>query len=146
MPMLDVSVALTNPYTLDSFNVHRRKQTINEFGETTISDKVFAGVAGIVHPEGGNDLARRPEAQIQTKSLTVYTRFGLRSESEDCEDNSQYQPDLIEWRGDFFLVIHVEDWSQFARGYVKVTATSIDMVDQPPTPKALTTINDKVDP
>ena len=59
MPMLDLSVAITNPYTLDSFDVHRKEQVVNEYGEACTAVVVVPGVRGVVFPEGPNDLARR---------------------------------------------------------------------------------------
>jgi len=143
MPMLDVSDALTDAYTLDDFIVHRRTETVDTFGMGKIS-VVKIPSRGIVFPDSLNDLARRPEAQITAKSLTVITRYAIRGESKDSNTNSQYQPDLVEWNNDFFIVIHVEDWSKYARGFVKATCTSIDSVDQATTAKPFTPQNVRV--
>jgi hypothetical protein len=131
MAMLDVSEALTNPYTLDTFAVNRRQQTIDGYGQAQISTQIIAGVRGVVFPEGLNDLSRRPEAQTNAKSIVVITRFQLRGESETV-DKVQFQPDVIVWNDDSFLVVRVEDWSQYARGFLKCTAQSVDIVDAPP--------------
>ena len=143
MPFLDVSDALSDPMTLDSFLVHRRTETVDNFGLGKVSVEKIPQ-RGVVYPESLNDLARRPEAQINAKSLTVITRFALRGESKDSNTNAQYQPDLVEWHTDFFVVVHVEDWSNYARGFVKATCTSIDSVDQATTAKPLTPQNVRV--
>jgi len=131
-PMLDVSAALTNPYTLDSFIVYRRKQTVNGFGETCVAVEIEKGIRGVVTPASLQELTRRPEAQIARKSITVITRFALRGESQTVEE-TQFQPDIVVWNNDSYLVVHVEDYSDYARGFVKVTANSTDMVDLPTT-------------
>ena len=141
MSMLDVSDALTDPYTQDIFIVHRRTQIVDNYGESKISIEKIPLVRGVVFPEGLNDLARRPEAQINAKTLVFITRFALRGESKDSNTNSQYHPDLVEWRTNLFLVVRVEDWSNFARGFVRATCTSINSVDQATGPKPLTPQN-----
>ena len=134
MPGLDLSIALTNPLTLDSFDVLRRRQVKNNFGEVNMDVERTAAVKGVVYSESLNDLARRAEAQVTTKSITIITRFALRSEAQDANDNSVYQPDVVLWRGDQFLVVHIEDYSNYAHGFVKATAESMDITDQPPLP------------
>jgi hypothetical protein len=130
MPSLDVSITLTNPQTLDTFDVQRRTQIVNSFGESKISVELNARVRGVVYPEGLDSLSRRPEAQTQAKSIVVITRFPLRGESETV-DSVNYQPDIILWHGDSFLVVRLEDWGSYARGFVKATAESTDIVDKP---------------
>lgn len=130
MAMLDVSAALSNPYTLDSFSVLRRKQVVNNFGQVKTNVERTDNVLGVVFPEGLNDLARRAEAQTNTKSIVIITRFGLRGESETV-DGCEFQPDIVKWNGSNFLVVRLEDYSRYARGYIKATATSMDIVDSP---------------
>lgn len=79
-----------------------------------------------------------------TKSVVVITRFALRGVSKDSNDNKSYTPDIVKWNNDFFVVIHVEDWSNYARGFVKATCTSIDSVDQATTAKPFTPQNVRV--
>jgi hypothetical protein len=136
MPMLDVSVALTNPYTLDTVVVLRRKQGVNNFGETKTEVSIIENVKAIVFPASKNDLDREPDAQINAKSIVLISRFALRGESETV-DGVSYQPDVVQWRGDQFLVVTVEDYSAYGNGFVKMTANSIDIQDRQPMPKPL---------
>jgi len=130
MPMLDVSVALTNPYTQDSFDVHRKQEIVNSYGESCIELQLIQGVKGVVFPEGSNDLARRPEAELTTKTLVIITRFALRGESNDSNTNGSYQPDTVFWRGTYYIVSRVEDYSNFAAGFSKCQLTETTMVSQ----------------
>jgi hypothetical protein len=143
-PQIDVSAVLGNPMFLDTFTVLRRKQIVNQFGEATMSVRCFTGVRGVVQPEGLNDLSRRPEAQTNAKTLVIYTRFAIRGESKDANVDSEFQPDQVVWYGNTFVVVRVEDWSKYARGYVKVTAASQDIVDQATTARPLSETNEKV--
>lgn len=130
MAMLDVSAVLSNPYTLDSFSVLRRKQIVNTFGQVKTAVEQTDNVRGIVFPEDLNDLSRRAEVQTNTKSIVIITRFGLRGESETV-DGCEFWPDIVKWNGSNFLVVRLEDYSRYARGYIKATATSTDIVDSP---------------
>jgi len=130
VPMLDVSAALTNPYTLDTFDVNRVQEIMNNYGEMTTNVQTFPGESGVVYPEGPEDLARRPEAELNAKTIVIITRFALRGMSSDSNDGKRYQPDIVTWRNDNYIVVRVEDWSNFASGFVKCTCSSTDMVDQ----------------
>lgn len=136
MPMLDVSAALTNPYTLDTVVVFRRKQHVNNFGETKMELSILENVQAVVYPASKNDLDREPDAQTNAKSIVLISRFPLRGESETIDEIS-YQPDIVEWRGDQFIIVTVEDYSNWARGFVKMTANSIDIQDRQTAPKPL---------
>jgi hypothetical protein len=126
--MLDVSAALTNPYTLSTCTVWRRKQIVNNFGEGKQQVEVLQNVQAIIYPASNNKLERRAEAQVNLNSIVLLTRFSLRGESETV-DKWQYQPDVIFWKGNPFLVVDVNDYSNFALGFIKVTANSTDIVD-----------------
>src|SRR5437016_576589 len=116
MSMLDLSPVLTDPVLLDTFEVRRRFQTLNNYGESKISIESHPGVAGVIFPEGLNDLTRRSEAEVTTKSIVVITRFALRGESETV-DGLEYQPDVVFWRGNSYLIVRVEDYSNVSRGF-----------------------------
>lgn len=132
MPMLDVRVALTNPYTLDTFSVSRRQETVNSFGESTQAPTLFNGINGVVYPEGDENLDRRDAPQLQAKTIVVITRFALRGASVDGAGAS-WQPDVIVWSGSNYVVDRVEDYSRYAAGFIKVSASLLDSTAPPPT-------------
>lgn len=142
MAQMDLSAALTNPYTNTPFIVKRRKQIVNNFGESTVEVEEIPNVRGVLYAAAQNGLTRRPEAQTNSKSIEILTRFALRGESKSTEDNSEYQPDLVLWHGNLFVVTNIEDWSNYARGFIKATLGSINIVDQPPAPKPLSIVNE----
>jgi hypothetical protein len=126
-PMIDMRVALTNPYTLDKFNVVRRNQVINNDGEVQITPTTFNNVRGVVTPSvQQKDLQRMSDAQLMTKALTIVTMFGLRGASEDVTKNN-FQPDIIVWNSDTFAVVFVDDYSNYARGFVRSVAVMMDI-------------------
>lgn len=130
MPMLDVSAALTNPYTLDKFDVQRRALATNNYGEPTITPTTINNVRGVVYPASPNDLRRLPEAQIMAQTIVVITRFALRGASKDGQAQ-EWEPDVVVWGGDNFLVIATNDYSQYARGFIYAICSSMDTTDAP---------------
>lgn len=130
MPLLDMSDVLTDPMFVDTFSVNRRVQTVNDSGIASSTVQALPGINGVVYPSDENDLQRLPDLSIQTKAITVVTMFALRGESEAA--GSEYYPDIVVWNGDNFLVRHVNDYSNYAAGFILAVCTSIDLVDAPP--------------
>ena len=133
MPMMDVSVALTNPYTLDFFMVKRRLETVSSSGYSTTSENVTDVVRGVVHPAGKQDLERLPEDQRQAKTIAVITRFALRGSSQ--QNGQNYQPDLVVWQGNNFVVVDIEDYSQYGPGFIRALCSLTDMTANAPETK-----------
>lgn len=133
MPMLDVSAVLTSPMLMDTFLVNRRTQTVNNFGIASTTIQPFPGLFGVVYPSNENELKRLPDLQVQEKAITVITRFALRGEAETSANPAvSFQPDIVVWGGDNFVVRKIEDWSQYGPGFILAICTSIDLVDAPP--------------
>jgi hypothetical protein len=135
MVMLDVSFAVTSAYLADSFSVLRRTQTVNGFGIASVASQTITPVYGVVAPSNENDLNRFPDLEVQSKAITVITSFALRGEAET--EGTEFAPDIVVWNNDNFLVRALDDWSQYAAGFILAICTSIDLVDQPPTTEPL---------
>lgn len=115
---------------LDCISVNRRQQTQDTYGQVVMQSHIFSDIDAIVFPEGPEDLARRPEAQTMTKSLTIITEFPLQGPAEVI--GTEYQPDVILWNDDNYVLVKLEDWSRYADGFVKATCESYDLIDSPP--------------
>lgn len=134
MPLIEMSEVLTDPMFLDSFSVNRRTQLVDETGIASTGSTVFPGVFGVVYPSDKNDLSRLPDFQLQSKAITVITKFALRGESKTSGDGAtSFYPDLVVWNGGSYIVAVLEDYSRFASGFLLAICTSIDLVDQVPT-------------
>jgi hypothetical protein len=132
MPQVDIRVALTNPYTADRFDVIRRADTTNNYGEQILNPTVFSNRYGIVHPASGyNDLQRMTDAQLQGKAIVVITRFALRGASQEAGEGASFQPDIVVWNNDNYLVQIVDDYSQFASGFMYCICTLLDINQVP---------------
>lgn len=132
MPMLNMTAALTNPYTLDVFDVVRRAEAVSAQGLSVITPITFSSVRGVVTPAGDNALQRKLDEQEQGKGVEVTTMFGLRGSAKDGIQQS-WQPDLIVWRGNQFVVMDVKDYGAYALGFVQAECEMLDFVALPPT-------------
>lgn len=130
----DMSEAF-NAETTDTFTVIRRKETVNNFGESATENARIPHQVGSVNAGDDNKIAIATDQQHIGKSISVVTQFKLRSVSEAKKASVgkvKYQPDLVFWNGDYFKVVVVEDYSRFGFGWIQAQCTSEDFVDQAP--------------
>lgn len=130
MPGIDLSIALTNPVTLDAFNVTRRPDTPNNFGESSVVPTTFSNVRGVVCQASPSDMRRLPEEERQLQAISIITRFALRGASND--GGQDYQPDLVTWAGSNYIVKHIQPYARYGAGFVQVIATLTDSAPAPP--------------
>lgn len=129
-PILDPGqIVLTSPYLADSVSVIRRQETLTTSGRNTLSPVTTNNVPAIVDVTGDNSLDRPFDGERQKKEIDVYTRFALRGASLD---NMNWQPDLVLWHGDQFVVKTTEDWGAYGEGWTKAHCVSEDMTQVPP--------------
>ena len=133
MPTLDVSDAWLCPEMSDfpSFDVIRRAETINGVGRSEVTPTLIPNLVGAIYPTGDNSLVRTEDYQLSRKTITVVTTFRL------METAPGYQPDLVFWHGDSFIVRDLNDYSAWGSGFVEAECTSIDLQDLPPAVRLL---------
>lgn len=131
MPIIDVTDVLLDPVVAaEQFLVIRRTELVNNYGESKLTvEEIMA--AGAIQPSGDNALQREDDSQTQTKSMTVITTFRLRGVSKDADGN-QFQPDIIRWAGNDYIVASMKDYVSFGGGMVEAEVTGIDYVDYAP--------------
>jgi hypothetical protein len=137
MPLINQSVAITNPMNVDRFSVNRRVQTVSNSGLASTTSTITTPVFGVVYPTNENDLKLFPDLRITEKCITVITRFALRATAETSTNPPvTFQPDIVVWPlpigGNNFLVRGLLDWSQYGPGFVLAICSSIDLLDLPP--------------
>lgn len=133
MPSIDVTDVLLDPMIAgESFSVIRRAEIVNDYGESVQTTQTIPNVVGSVVPLGSNSLLREEAFQTNDKTIRVLTSFRLRGPSKSAVLQN-YQPDIIVWKGDNFVVRTLEDYTQYGAGMVDAECSSIDLVDQAPT-------------
>jgi hypothetical protein len=131
MPQIDVSDIVRDPFIAgEAFTVQRRIETVDQYGQSSVQVQTFQAL-GSIAPAGENSLVREEAYQTQAKSIQVITPFRLRGASKD-QAGYRYQPDIVIWKGDSFIVRSISDFSQYGAGLVQADCTSIDLVDQVP--------------
>ena len=83
---------------------------------------------GSIDPTGDQSLLRLPDEQAQNKQITVVTNLLLRGASS--VSGSQWQPDLVFWQGEHFLVHDIEDFSQYGAGMVAARCVAFDYTNR----------------
>jgi hypothetical protein len=136
MPLLDVSELLLDPdLGGEVLVVYRRTQNISAKGRVSAPPVLVAPApVGNVQPLDAAPLVRGPDQQNLPKLLQVITNFRLRSASRDAGDTQEYQPDIVVWGGDQYVVNMVADWSRYGAGFVRAECSSIDPIDLGPQP------------
>lgn len=122
-PFLDVTSVLLDPEFTDSFTVLRRQEIIDAHGRSTLNIVTFPAVIGVVTSSNPNDLDRPEEYEAFTRTISVVTKFRARGEV------TGYQPDIIVWRGDNFVVKHIDLYPQFGAGFYQLDCESMDRTD-----------------
>lgn len=127
MPSLDVTDILLDPDFCEELVVQRRAETINGKGRaqkavTVIDPAPF----GVVLPQNDVPMQRGPDQQNLPRLLQVHTPFRLRGPAPG------FQPDIIIWNGDPFVVNKVHDFSRFGQGFIQADCSSMSTIDQAP--------------
>lgn len=130
MPDIDVTdVVLGSEVAGEWFRVVRRVQVVDEDGISSVTQVNYSAV-GSIAPVGDNSLLREESFETMTKSIKVITTFRLRGPSNQGQQT--YQPDIIIWKGDSFVVRVLNDWSQYGVGMIEAECSSEDFIDQAP--------------
>lgn len=122
MALLDVTDVLFDPDLTDTFTVERRVETVGSNGRSTTSVTAFSGL-GVVTSAGPNDLARLDDSQRMGRVISIVTAANLRGAVNG------YQPDVIQWRGNRFVIATIDNYPQFGSGFTQAICVGMDLVD-----------------
>ncbi|MDB5448419.1 MAG: putative phage head-tail adaptor [Phenylobacterium sp.] len=129
MPALDVSDILLDPDFCEVLTVIRRLQTLVRGRATTTETTITPAPVGVVLAQSDAPIQRGPDQQNLPRLIQVHTPFRLRSASKDPVSGLVYQPDIIVWGGDRFVVNKVQDFSRYGRGFLQADCSSQDLID-----------------
>lgn len=113
------------------FDVVRRKEVVNDYGESTVVETTFPNIVGSVVPLGKNSLLRAEAMDSQEKTIRVVTPFRLRGASKD-QAGDTWKPDVVVWNNDRFIVVTVDDYTAYGVGMVEAECSSMDFLGDPP--------------
>lgn len=132
MADLDMTDALTEPAFTSSFDVVRRAEVVNAFGESTVPEPLrICGVVGVICMASNEQLVRLDDQQRMGRNISVVTQFRLRGPAIG-KGGQNFQPDLIKWQGDHYVVSYLDPYTNFGSGFVEAVASSIDFIDKAP--------------
>ena len=132
MSFLDVTDLLLDPDIAGQFfTIIRRREQINISGQGVPAQppEIVTPVYGSVTPTGDNSLLREVAFQTQMKTIQVITQFRLRGATVEPTTNQQFQPDLIKWRGDHYVVSIVNEFTQYGNGLIVAECIETDYQD-----------------
>lgn len=127
MPDIDVSHVLTNPRYAMEIQALRRFEDITDQGRVDPpAQEINPRPVGVIQPISEGGMVRGPDQQHIPRRIAVYSQFRFRAASDD------YQPDQILWKGATYVVVSVDDWTDYGAGYVRVEASSDQATEPPP--------------
>ena len=130
-PLLNPGIhVLSSPMLVDTFNVIRRTETVNNSGESILGLTATIGVYGVVKPIGDR-LDRKADDDSSQKDLRIFTKFALRGSARDGVP-TDWKPDIVFWQGNNFIVVNVRDWGRYGVGYIAAECNALELVSMPP--------------
>src|ERR1700694_3507137 len=124
MPDIDVSdLLLDSDIAGEAFSVIRRQEIVGANGvpvltQTTLPKAGDPAIVGSITPTGDNSLVRAEAYSTQSNTIKVITAFRLRGPSKDGTGKS-FQPDIVLWNGNHFVVRTLNEWTSFGAGFVE---------------------------
>ena len=131
MPLIDVTDVLSDlDIACQSFSVVRRTETVNTHGEALQSEQILGPFVGAVQPVGDQSLVREEAYTTSKSAISVWTTFRLYDASRSV-GGVTYQPDLVLWDGEYYLVRALNPWSDFGAGFVQADCIGFAYVPKP---------------
>lgn len=123
--LLDVTDVLDDPDFLDTTLVLVRRVVAQQQDGTARGAGGPIPFAGVVIPDGGQELIQTPEGNQVRGDITVYTRTALTA------GDANYDADVIHWSRAAYRVIATKPWL-YASGYTQAIAALTDLNPTPP--------------
>jgi len=126
MGMSIASQVVLDPLLADKFSRVRRAETISVVtGRSSVASVQTDNLIGVVTMYKDIETIRTefPEVQFSTRVINVVTKANLQAAI------AGYQPDLVIWRGDNFIVLQVSPYPQYGSGFYEAVCMSIDLAD-----------------
>jgi hypothetical protein len=127
MPNLDLTDLTFDPDFAERLMVVRRFQDVGDNGVASTQDQLIRPKPfGVVIPQADAGLVRGPDQQNLPRLIQIHTAYRLRSISDD------WSADKLWWKGGWYEVNKIQDFSSFGRGIIQADASSISSTEKPP--------------
>lgn len=134
MPDIDVTDVLASFSIADQeFEVVRRFETVNQYGESILREERIPQLLGSVQPTGDNSLTREEGYSAQANTIRVITTYRLNGLVKLGVET--IQPDLVFWKGGYYLVKSTNDYTQFGAGFVEADCIAFAYVPPGSSPR-----------
>ncbi len=129
--MLDVTDVILDQDLGTEFISVIRRPIVMVKGRATVPAPVRTDNVAAVVNSGVSELMRAQDQQNMPNKVSVHTLFRLQGPAKDSAGD-QFQPDIILWRGDYYVVNSLDDYSKYGAGFVRADCSSVDSIDSPP--------------
>jgi hypothetical protein len=124
---IDVTDVLLDPEVAGQLiTVVRRQEQVNGFGQGVLVAETVPNVVASVTPVGDNSLTREVTFGTQNQAIRVITQYRLRGATTESATGRTFQPDLVLWHGDYYVVSTLNDFTQYGAGLVEAECVSVD--------------------
>lgn len=125
MPTLDVTDVLLSPEFCDEINYVRRKQTIPGPGRVVVKAYNLTTL-GVITIGSLNDNPQEADQQHATNMITVHSIVRL------LDNAKGYQPDLVYYNCQTYLVRKAYNWSRYGAGFFAAECELQDLTSEAP--------------
>lgn len=127
MPNLDVSDVILDPMFAELLTIKRRTQVVGTNGRAQRTQTIITPKpAGVVTSEANENLKRMDFGQYRPNTIRVHTPFRLSGPAPGKE------ADVVTWNGDDYIVVQVDNYSHFGRGFISAACASMSPIDEAP--------------
>lgn len=128
MPDLDVSFMTADPMLSELVTITRRQDAVSTSGRAQKTvEATYPNISAVVTQGDPSDVVRNEDGQLMPRVITVATAFAVRAESKSPA-GVRYQPDIITWNGNDYVVIGYAPYPTFGQGVYEVTAQALSTV------------------
>ena len=131
MPQLDVSEAILDPDFADEICITRRPyiNDATQGGKVVITPTQCSAV-GVITQGSPSAFQQAADAQNAKAVITVHAyRFQLYDPITLAATGAMYQPDLITYNGNIYIVDRVLNWSRYGQGFTQAECSLYQMTE-----------------
>ena len=119
---------------LDSVTVIRHTSAVNERGRRADTTNAFS-IQAVVTAAGPDDLQRLPDVEFMSKAISICAPSNQFSDKAPLQGPTEFTAaDEILWHGSSYVIMTVQDYSGYGRGFIQATAVSMSQPDPAPMP------------